>query len=285
VNKGADLTGTFVVNCPGGTRNIHFEEYSEPTPWFKINALTSDSSSGTFPLEVEVVADTEKLRPGQKYTGWIEVNTDSAKAKVNLSLKLESLSKTVPPLQPFRFRSGDVARVPEELVPLCDRYWAEAREYLYNDLFFKRWFIELRRNDMVARLEDCRLEKNKDVGLDRFLRSFDPNLDYPSVTISSSNTHLGNYDFSARDRPEATVHIHNQGRGCCYGTLEVKDATWLSVPYREFAVAPGQDLDIRLQVNSYELIWEREHTAQIIIANNSQNVVCVNNSDTTRARI
>jgi len=270
VEKGNKAVRMFSVNHLGTPCNIDF---SCSEKWLTVTGVKSFSDDETFPLSVEVTAETKILSP-QKHAAWIDIDIDGHKGKVSLSITVQQVkpSPTPPKSGVFTFRSGETITSPEELVPLCDKYWSEARKYLYDDRYFKNWFIELRRNDMVAILDACRSEwHNRDVGLEKFLRKLDPSLSDPLIDIEISNSNLGNYDFSSYSGPQASVRIHNKGRGCCFGTLEVKDGTCLSVPYREFAVAPGQTLDIRLSVNSHTLAWESKYTAQLVITNNSQN--------------
>lgn len=211
VDKGSKAIRTFSINHLGTPRNIDF---SCSEQWFTVTSIKSFSDDETFPLSVEVTAETKNLSP-QKHAGRIDIDIDGLKSKVSLSI---SVRQVKPPSLPksgvFTFRSGETITSPEELVPFCDKYWSEAREYLYDDRYFKSWFIELRRNDMVAILDACRNEwRNRDVGLEKFLRKSDPSLGDPLIDIEIINSNLGNYDFSSYGGPEASVRIHNKGGG------------------------------------------------------------------------
>lgn len=276
LHQGDTRTEAFVVTNVGATfKEIDFV-CNEEDSWFRITELVYSSSTEILPCEVKVTANTEDLAPEQRYEGWIEVNLDGVAVRVNLSICVK------PPC--FTFKSGEKANSPEDLVPLCERYWDEAKDYLYNDLAFRVWFDKLNRQDMLSILDACRTEKNRDVGLDKFLRRLDPTLDNPSVTISCSNTDFGTYDLSTWKSPKARVQIQNNGRGCCYGTLELRNAPWLDIFESEFAVAPGKELEITVKVNTNRLKWESKYHGQLVIRNNSSNLdtVTMDFSLTTR---
>jgi curved DNA-binding protein CbpA len=271
LTRGETASSTFIVDFKGTPDEINFNASATDT-WFAIHNIASIAPPRTFPLEVEVVATTSSLRPGPKYEGWIEVKVDDHSEKVNLSLRVQSRPETPPARHPFRFRSGDAAHTPEALVPLCDAYWGEAKAYLYDDRHFKRWFIDLRRNDLVSVVEACQLTQNKDVGLDRFLRRLDPSLPLPKVSMRAVNAHLDGYDFSSEGGPQPAVRIANHGPGCCIGTASVPKGHWMGVSEREFAIPPRRALTLALRIYSSALIWESRHVAHVEVTAKSQNV-------------
>lgn len=269
--EGERKNDTFMVDFVGTPDEFNINP-GKSTSWLEVKKIESITSHKTFPLEVEIVVNAAKLSPGNKYEGTIEVNVDDKKRKVNVSFRVKSRPSSPIPQLAFRFRSGGMAHTPKELIQLCDKYWDEGKEYLYDDRHFKNWFVDLRRNDVISSLETCRQETIKDIGLEKFLQSLKSSLESPKASLNVANTHLGNYDFSSRDLPKPVVQITNHGRGCCYGKLEVKNGKWLSVPKRVIAIPPGVVGDIPLQVNSDQLIWESNHTAKVSISTNSQNV-------------
>jgi curved DNA-binding protein CbpA len=280
LNVGDVASNVFIVNFTGNATEINFSPYPENI--FSIGAINSvgdQTSKQTFPLEVEVVADTKQLSPANTYKGAVKVHIDDFEAKVNLILKTSTDRSKTTPLKPkdsvapssFRFRSGDAVYSPEELIPFCDQYWAEAREYLYDSKQFKKWFVDLRRNDMVGKLEICTRERSRDVGLEKFLQSIKPDLAKPFIEVSAHNTHLENYNYETSSSPSPKIEIINKGRGCCYGNIEI-NAPWLSISYKDFAIAPGETHTLEFRTNSHELVWETSHPAKVEIVTNSQNI-------------
>ena len=79
---------------------------------------------------------------------------------------------------PFVFRGGGVAQTTSELVSLCDRHWAEARQHLAGG-DFEHWFRARNRHDLVAKTRSSRLEPDADAALEAFLRRLDPRLATP----------------------------------------------------------------------------------------------------------
>ncbi len=280
LNVGDVTSNVFIVNFTGNATEINFSPYPENI--FSIGAINSigdQTTKQTFPLEVEVVADTKQLSPTNTYKGAVTVHIDDFEAKVNLILKTSADKLKTAPIKPkdsiaplaFHFRSGDAVYSPEELVPFCDQFWEEAREYLYDSKQFKKWFVDLRRNDMVGKLETCTKEHNKDVGLERFLQSIKPGLAKPFIEVSAHNTRLENYNYEARSSPSPKIEIVNKGRGCCYGSIEI-NGQWLGVSYKDFAIPPGQTRALEFHTKNNEFVWETSQSAKVEIVTNSHNI-------------
>ncbi len=277
LNIGEQAINSFIVNFSGSSSEIDFS--FQPNNVFREGNIGSVFPPKTFPIEVEVIADTKELTPSKTYKGVVTVRIDDFEAKVNLILKTSTDRSKTTPLKPkdsvaplaFRFRSGDAIYSPEELIPFCDQYWAEAREYLYDSKQFKKWFVDLRRNDMVGKLEICTRERSKDVGLEKFLQSIKPDLAKPFIEVSAHNTRLENYNYETWSSPSPKIEIINKGRGCCYGNIEI-NAPWLSISYKDFAIAPRETHTLEFRTDSHELVWETSHPAKVEIVTNSHNI-------------
>lgn len=170
----------------------------------------------------------------------------------------------------FRFRSKAIVHSPDDLIPICDQFWDEAKGYLYDPHQFKRWFVDLRRNDLVEKLELATKESSWDVGLDKFLHSIKPGLPNPVIEVLTQNSRLENYNYQSENLPRPQIEIRNEGRGCCYGSVQT-NARWLSVRQSYFAVPPGGICVIELQTNPGEFVWETSHSAQVEVITNSHN--------------
>lgn len=172
--------------------------------------------------------------------------------------------------QAFTFSSGEKAHTPEQLVPLCQRHWDDAEAYLYGDQGFRAWFIQSHRNDLVRIVDRCRQEENPSMGLDKFIRSLDPDLQPPEVKVRAYNNRSQHFDFLHSDPPDMGVEVHNRGPGCCYGRLRVSNAKWIAPSSSAFAVPPGRKQRIRLDIDPRELVWETTHTARVIVETNGR---------------
>jgi MYXO-CTERM domain-containing protein len=137
---------------------------------------------------------------------------------------------------PFVFRSKDAARVPEDLVPLCDRSWDEAREHFYQGRF-TQWFNQLNRHDLVAQAEAIRQrETDQDAGLEAFLQALDPALPKPQLAIAEQPlVQALNFGRMQVDQEKVrTVHLNNTSRGHLSGRVLVIPP----VPWLKLAVSP-----------------------------------------------
>ncbi|MGC9357965.1 MAG: protein kinase domain-containing protein [Anaerolineae bacterium] len=104
-------------------------------------------------------------------------------------------------VQPFTFESKDAAFRAEDLVPLCDRYWDEARRYLTQGDFL-RWFRRLHRHDLLAFVRNSQSLKDRDAQLETLLHELDPNLAHPQVMPDRNKL-----DFGVVARGEQTEEI------------------------------------------------------------------------------
>lgn len=133
---------------------------------------------------------------------------------------------------PFVFRNKDVAHIPEELVPLCDRFWDEAREHLYQGRF-AQWFSQLNRHDLVTQAEAIRQrEADQDAGLEAFLHILDPALPKPQLEIQEQPLAQAlNFGRMQVDQEKVrTIHLTNTSRGHLSGrVLVIPPTSWLSV--------------------------------------------------------
>lgn len=242
--------------------SISFET-SKPDNWFRIDPLWNNN----FPLDVDVYVNTDELDENQYYEGWIEINIDGYVSKIQITLNTKSSKESA---RIFTFKSGESISRPEDIPNFCDKYWNEIRDYLYDDKYLKNWFIELRRNDLVAKLEEVRLEKNKNIGLDKFIRLIEPQMNYPTLEMEVVNNNFLNYVESDYFQ-EAKVVIKNAGPGWSYGKNEIIDATWLKLLQNEFVLPPGEVIYIRLTPISYEVMKHGKYTATLHITTNSIN--------------
>lgn len=285
LDVGTVVSNFFVVNFIGKASEIDFATYPENI--FRIGNLRSindATKNQTFPIEVEVIADTKQLTFGKTYEGVVTINIDGNEAKVDLILKTSvQMQRTTPRPRdivstvPFWFAEKEngkarVATSPEELVPLCDEDWEEAIEYFSNDRHFNAWFKERHENHLSRILERCRTEwHNRNIGLEMFLRKIDPTLSSPTIEIDVANSKMGNYDFSSYEHPETIIKINNNGRGCCFGRISSDNEDWIEISKPEFAVPPKQTHEVKVIPKKHVLLWETPYKAKVTIANNSQN--------------
>ncbi len=110
----------------------------------------------------------------------------------------------------FTFAQRDVARTDSELAHLCDAYWTEAQDHLYQGVFESR-FHNLGRGDLLQKVQAARACKHRDEGLEQFVRFLDPNLQRPNLRIQPDQVDFG--AVSERERKVQTVTLINATRG------------------------------------------------------------------------
>ena len=184
---------------------------------------------------------------------------------------LEELLAPAKALPPFNFRHGKVANDPTELVALSVEHWEEARDYLYSGPF-QAWFETLGRHDLVRELKTLKQkERNRDIGLDKFLRTLDPKLPSAQVSAKASGTNFGRYSplGLTKKAPTAKINLTNHGPGSFYGTSRLTQR-WLHVYPRDFVLAPEQSIDLTIQVLPDELVWNSTHKNELTIYSHSE---------------
>jgi len=268
---GESKVSLIVLDYAGKSGKLKFDYPS--SSWLKFGKTMKLNPPERMPIQIELIAIAEGLTAGRNYSETLHFGIGKQVAKVSVVLKVQDNPKEPAVPKTFRFRSGDIAQNPIELVPLCDRHWQEAKSYLYDDKQFTQWFIDLRRNDLVALVEESRKQKDHDVGLEMFLKGLNPSLVGPRVSVETKLRDIPKYDFSSSNRVQPKVLIKSSGRGCCFGKIEVKSKeNWLKPRNENFSILPGETKELLLDINSSALIWESNHSARVTLSTNSENL-------------
>lgn len=75
-----------VGNAGGPTKNISFV-YSDEHAWYSIAKVRQVFPDKPFPVEIEVIVNSNKLAPSENYQSWFDVNMDGATSRVELRLQ------------------------------------------------------------------------------------------------------------------------------------------------------------------------------------------------------
>ena len=151
---------------------------------------------------------------------------------------LEHLVRPASAAQPFTFQGGDVARTSQELAPLCDRYWDEARGYVYGG-DFEGWFKALNRHDLVAAVGKVQQHSDQDQGLEELLHVLDPGLPWPQASVDKGHLDFGTLAQGQQRARKLT--LNNTARG--YVRVSLAAVTpWLAVSQQEIRLwgSPGK---------------------------------------------
>ncbi|MBN2549856.1 MAG: serine/threonine protein kinase [Anaerolineales bacterium] len=116
------------------------------------------------------------------------------------------------PRPAFRWQDGTISHDPGDLVMTANRLWVEALEYFKGDDWIK-WFKDLHRHDLVARLQAIRSkEADSDLALDALLRELDPSLPPPRLFLSMTALDAGILPWQAHRHLD--MKAVNLGGGC-----------------------------------------------------------------------
>ena len=158
---------------------------------------------------------------------------------------------------PFVFGCGAVARTSEELVGLCDRYWAEARQHL-SERTFDRWFQGRNRHDLVAKAKSARLEPDADAALEAFLRRLNPRLPAPRLRVEPQALGFGR--VTRGKKPVRRLVVRNEGRG--YGQLGLSASVpWITFKPQQVGCLAGEEVTVEVQLDATLLPLRRDHQA------------------------
>ncbi len=185
----------------------------------------------------------------------VEVGRRSTARKMRLAL--EAWLKAA---KAFTFRNGAVALTVDELVPLCDQHWTEARQHLHEG-DFERWFRDLNRYDLVAKAETARQQKgDRDAALETFLHALDPGLPNPALVVDPPSLAFGL--STAKGPIRQTLTLTNRGRGYCRFAL-ASSVPWLAAEPDQARCPAGKKVTVSVTLDLSALPLGRLHKATL----------------------
>jgi len=205
-------------------------------PWLQVRADTVKLLAGqSQSVVIELLG--EKLTPRPRISGQIDVRDQFS--------RLEHLE--VQATIPLAFRSGEVARTPAQLARLCDKYWAEARNYLY-DGTFEQGFRALNREDLAVKAEGIRQRgRDQDVGLEEFLHSLIPKLPLPNWQVGPAVLDFGVLTVGSKSM---SLTVENSERGCALVAAQFPpDALKVEPITMKLLAGQSQTLEVELDVS------------------------------------
>jgi serine/threonine protein kinase len=160
---------------------------------------------------------------------------------------------------PFVFRGGGVAQTTSELVSLCDRHWADARQHLTSG-DFAHWFRARNRHDLVAKTQSARLESDPDAALEAFLRRLDPRLALPRLHVDPPALDFGRMAGGAG--AARRLVLRNTGRGYARFQLQAS-VPWLKLEPAQAGCRSGVEVPVQVRLVSAALPLRWDHQAII----------------------
>ncbi len=208
-------------------------------PWLKVRPDSVKILAGrSQPVIVELHGG--QLSPRPRITGQIDVRDQFNR------LDCLEAQATIP----LAFRSGEVARSTSELVHLCDEYWTEARDYLY-DGTFEHSFQALKWGDVAAGAEAIRQRGgDQDVGLEKFLQSLVPK---PPLPTWQMNPTVLNFEVTKARRKPLSLGLENSGRGCALIAMQSTSHAFTAQP-GSVKLLPGQSQKVKVELDVDQLM-------------------------------
>lgn len=251
------------------------EQYrGEPTPRSDVyslaatlyHLLTDDDPRhhpGQFPKLNTLRADLRTALDGA-----LRPDPASRSSARHLREHLEAILTPHRVIEAFTFPGGERIRSVGALPAMGDKYWSAACEYLYNG-DFERWFRDMNRLDLVeaSRSVSARFRRNRDAGLEEFLRRLDPGLAEPKLAVEPLLLDLGRV---AREGDfQHTLKLSNATRG--YLRANIRSTThWLSVRPKQIELrGDGAPAQATVIVRSHELPLFGAHQGSVEIESGS----------------
>lgn len=139
--------------------------------------------------------------------------------------------------QPFHLRSGVVANSLSELATKIDANWEDGKYHLYQgDL--ANWLGAIGRADIASKARNIiSTESDKDIGIEKFLQSFDTDAPpAPELKVSDTTLNFGKVNVEAipKEKYVKTFRIFNSSRGHLFGTVSSSES-WLQINVAKFS--------------------------------------------------
>lgn len=143
----------------------------------------------------------------------------------SLPKRLMSKTKTAATAtNPFKFKSGEAFSI-IDLVKLCDKYWDEAEDYLFNG-YLESWLGGSLGEAAIAKeargiVSSYANEKRK--GLELFVRELCKKVDvdpYPNLVAQPSRVDFGRQPVEAKVAER--IRLKNLGRGFAWGSVAIE---------------------------------------------------------------
>ncbi len=175
---------------------------------------------------------------------------------------LESLATPKRTLEAFTFPGGAQIRSVGALPALCDEHWSAARSFLYN-ADFQRWLRDLNRHDLVLAADEIvKRDKNRDAGLEAFLRVVDAGIGRPKVEADPASVDLGSV---ARESDLVRrLTLRNITRGYTQAEIETSQP-WIEVRPANVHLWAGTPTEVRVHVHAENLPFRSEQRGTLTI--------------------
>jgi len=163
----------------------------------------------------------------------------------------------------FTFPGGEAIRGVGAIPALSDKHWQAACEYLYSG-DFERWLRDLNRLDLVEIAKTtCGRFRNRNLGLEAFLRRLDPGLPYPKLEVDPLRLDLG--QVGRNGDITQTLSLRNSSRGYVKAKISTT-APWLQAqPQAAGLRANGAATTVSVAIRAHELPLFGRHQGTVVI--------------------
>jgi len=188
--------------------------------------------------------------------------TDRSTAR-RLREHLEAILTPQRVLGTFAFPGGDRIGSVNAIPAICDRHWRAACDYLYNG-DFERWLRDLNRLDLVELAKSMRGRyRDRDAGLEAFLRRLDPGLARPAVAVAPAHIDAGRVARGGEITHQ--LSLRNATRGYVRAKLTVSE-DWLQVEPRSVGLlADDSSTPVSVSVHTGGLSLRGRHRGVVAV--------------------
>lgn len=164
---------------------------------------------------------------------------------------------------PLTFPDNNLATTLTGVLDLALRYWDYARQMLY-DGRLPAWLRQTLNDSAAASRAEAAIREfpdAPDAGLDEFVRSLNPRMPAPQLSLSARAVELA---VAAGGRASAEIVLTNGGPGGSHGAL-VASEVWLRTDPARYALGPGQSCPVRLEVVADQLLPGKKYIARVAV--------------------
>ncbi len=169
-------------------------------------------------------------------------------------------------VQPIAFPDGNTATTLTGVLDLALRYWEYTRQILLDgtlDTWLRATLHDTATADH-ARQVLGEFPDAPDAALDDLLRSLNPRLPPPHLSLATVELDLGT--LAPGEERVAEIRLTNQGPGGAHGTI-ASSVPWLQASPAQFALPPGGACNVRLRPTALDTLpTDAPQTAQVTIA-------------------
>jgi serine/threonine protein kinase len=205
------------------------------------------------------------LPPGLQAAVANALETDPARRPASAPWKaqLESIVRPAASVQPLKFPQNEAATNLPTLTNNCARHWDYARRILY-DGTVEHWLRTALHDPVTADRVQAIVtsQKDQDVGLDQFIREFNPVFPPSRLRVNAAQLDAGSLPW--QQTCQLALEVTNAGHGALQTQVKTT-APWLTVTPAAFSCVAGHTVPLVVKVDAAKLDPGQSYQAQVTL--------------------